>query len=120
MLCTIVLQKLTTAKYDKLVETFGNDVLYSDYIPSSHDEMIESFLYMGLRDKIRFEYNQFTKDYLRAFERIYIYIKTRYTPEVLRVFFDIFQKNPVDQQIKYMSNSVLLMSVLSEINNRQA
>jgi len=103
MVRTSMLHKLITTKYDKLVVTFGNDVLYSKYTPDSHDEMTETFLYMSLNDKIRFEDRRFSKYYLDSFEKLFIYIKDTHAPDVHQLVFDRFQRLSIEEQLNYMT-----------------
>ena len=115
MLRVELLKKNTLKKYDKLIHEFGEHVMYSEYSTRHGDDMIETFFFMSLQDKIRFNNDQFRDTYLEMFDNSFSYLVDEYSPIIVDIFTRSFQKNPVDRQIKIMTNHEILVNVVAQI-----
>ena len=115
MLRVELLKKNTLKKYDKLIHEFGEHVMYSEYSTKHGDDMIETFFFMSLQDKIRFNNDQFRDTYLGMFNNSFSYLGDHYSPTIVDIFTHRFQKNPVDRQIKIMTNHETLFNVVAQI-----
>ena len=115
MLRVELLQKNILRKYNKMVYEFDKRVMCSEYSAKHKNDMIETFFFMSLQDKIRFNNDQFRDTYLGMFDNTFSYLAFHYSPPIVDIFTRHFQKTPVDRQIKIMTNNETLFNVVAQI-----